>query len=307
MSGALRILGLVALVALIAAAAFWAAVRLNGPAVLDAVDRISAGDKNVSRIVREQLGKHESRKLAVYRQNVIEGSLPVILFVHGGGWRDGDPDHYSFVARGLAPEGFVVVLAGYRLGDEGRYPAMVEDTADAIAWTYANIGRYGGDPGRIWLSGHSAGAYNVAQVALDKAWLEEREVPASAIAGVIGLAGPYDFFPFDKSSSIAAFGSVGAGRESQPVNLVRTDAPPMLLIHGEADEVVKPRNSRALAAGLDQVGAVVETAFYPGWSHNDPLLSIASPWRNSRDVIGRMVEFIEGTGSVSVPVQAGNR
>ncbi len=306
MSKVLRMIGLFALGALVLAIALWAAVRMNGPAVLDALDRVTGGGRDIERVEKQVIGPDEAQKIAVYRQDGQDRVLPVFLFVHGGAWRDGDPDDYTFVARAMAPEGFVVVLAGYRLGEEGRYPAMLEDTADAIAWTHANIARYGGDPERIFLSGHSAGAYNVVQVALDRRWLDARNVPDSAIAGVVGLSGPYDFFPFDKESTRAAFGSVNAAQDSQPVHHVRADAPPMLLMQGEADTVVRPRNTRALATGLARAGATVETAFYPGWSHNDPLLALASPWRTRRDVTARIVEFASNADQVSVPVQAEN-
>lgn len=306
MKRVLQVIGIVALIALLLAAALWTAVRVNGPAVLDTVDRITGGARDVERVERQIIGPHDAQKIAIYRQKGSGETLPVFLFVHGGAWRDGDPDDYSFVARGLAPEGFVVVLAGYRLGEEGRYPAMVEDTADAIAWTRSNIAKYGGDPDRLYLSGHSAGAYNVVQVALDRRWLDARGVPDDSIDGVIGFSGPYDFFPFDKASSKAAFETVGATRDSQPVAHVRADAPPMLLVQGEADTVVRPRNTRALAAGLEQVGAGVETALYPGWAHNDPLFALASPWRSRRDVIARIMKFTQATKPVSVPVQAEN-
>ena len=150
------------------------------------------------------------------------------------------------------------------------------------------------------LAGHSAGAYDVVQVALEERWLAASGLQP---AGVIGLSGPYDFYPFDKPSSEAAFGSVGAGAESQPINHARADAPPMLLIHGEDDALVKPRNSRALAAALGDAGAPVETKFYPGFDHNAPLISLASPWRRSRDVDDAMIAFARRVTTVSVPVQ----
>ena len=78
----------------------------------------------------------------------------------------------------------------------------------------------------------------------------------------------------------------------------------MLLVHGERDTLVKPRNTRALAKALEGVGAPVETRFYDGFDHNAPLISLASPWRNSRDVDEQVIEFAHRVSEVSVPVQA---
>ena len=297
----MKVLLAIAAVIVVAGAALLLAVRHNGPAVLDALDRITGGSRGVTLVEKTTYGPHPAQKLRIHAPAEAEGPLPILIFVHGGSWSWGDPDDYDFVARALAPEGFLVVLAGYRLGEEGRYPAMLEDTAAAIAETARIAPRYGGDPSRIVLIGHSAGAYNVVQTALEEKWLVGTGVTPR---GVIGLAGPYDFFPFDKPSSRAAFGSVGAGAESQPINHARADAPPMLLVHGEDDELVKPRNTRSLAKVLTEAGAEVETRIYPGFEHNAPLVSLASPWRSRRDVAALVTDFARRASKVSVPVQA---
>lgn len=295
--------GLVALLAL-AGAALWVAIQFNGPAVLDMVDRVTGGSREVRLLAQSTYGESPAQKLRYYTATGAGERLPVIVFIHGGSWQWGDPDDYGFVARALAPKGFVVVLVGYRLGEAGLYPAMLEDTAAAIARIRTDVARFGGDPDRIVLAGHSAGAYNVVQVALERRWLEQADVPGSAIRGVVGLAGPYDFHPFTSEATQLIFATAGAGPESQPVNHARPDAPPMLLVHGEEDTLVRPRNTLALAESLSAVGAPVETAFYPGHDHNAPLLSLASPWRRRRDLAARVTEFAQRVTTVSVPVQA---
>ena len=304
MKTVMLIVGVIVGLALIAGGAVLIAINRNGPAVLDAVDRISGGKTAVQLLHQQSLGDDKRQKLLVYGDPSASKALPVLIFIHGGSWRNGDPDDYGFIARNIAPEGFVVVLGGYRLRDNGRYPAMLQDTAAVTAWVHENIANYGGDPDRILLSGHSAGAYNVAQVALEERWLTEAGVPRAAIRGVVGLAGPYDFYPYDSDSTRAAFGSVGVGAESQPVNHVRSDAPPMLLVHGEQDTLVKPRNTRALAAALEEGGADVQTLFMPAMTHNDPLLALASPWRRDPEVIDTVISFLERNAALSVPVQA---
>jgi acetyl esterase/lipase len=282
------------------------ALARNAPAVVDLVDRTTGGAREVAIVESTRFGDHPAHKIAVYRVGGEPASpLPVIVFYHGGGWHSGDPDDYGFVARGLAPEGFLVVLAGYRLRPEGIYPAMLEDSAAAFAWARANVARLGGDPERMFVAGHSAGAYNAAMLALDGRWLGRHDLAPDAIAGVIGLAGPYDFYPFDKESSRATFGHWQNPRETQPVRHVSADTPPMLLLHGEEDTVVRPRNSRALAAALESVGAQVEARFYPGMDHNDPLLGMVSPWRRNRQVLDPIVAFVrDAERRASFPVQA---
>ena len=303
-------LGVIALLALGGWLAFQYAVARNGPAVIDTIDRLTGTERKVALLERAVVGDSPRQKLAVYRSQETAGTLPVILFVHGGSWKSGDPDDYGFVARALAPEGFVVVLAGYRLHPDALYPDMLEDTAKAVAWTRANIARHGGDPGHIVLAGHSAGAYNVAMTALDRQWLGREGLETSDIAGVIGLAGPYDFYPFDSDSTRASFGQAPRPEETQPVEYARGDAPPLLLMAGENDTTVKPRNTRALAQAVGERGGRVATRFYPEMDHIDSLLALASPWRRNRGVLDPMVGFARDPAAfaqTSVPVQGETR
>lgn len=297
------------LLALLAYGALRFALWQNPHAVLDTVDKIVGGSHTVEKVHEASTGPQPQQRLIVLREKDAGTALPVFVFFHGGSWSHGDPADYGFVARNLAPEGYIVVLGGYRLGEAGRYPAMLEDTASVIAWVHANIATFGGDPEKIFVGGHSAGAYNVAQVALEPRWLERAGAPADAIRGVVGLAGPYDFYPFDSDSTRAAFGSVGVGPISQPVTHVRSDAPPMLLIHGALDTLVKPRNSRTLSARLEEAGSRTELLILPDGDHNAPLLRLASPWRRETLVHDKIAAFLSrntDNKQVSVPVQPRN-
>ena len=294
-------LGIILALLALAGLALWIGLQRNAPAVLDNIDSIAGPSHDVARVHEERFGDDPLQQLIVYREESAKGPLPVFIFFHGGAWAHGNPQDYGFIARNIAPEGYVVVLGGYRLNEAGRYPAMLQDTASVIGWVREHIADYGGDPDSIFLSGHSAGAYNVAQVALDGQWLEEAGVPRKTIRGVVGLAGPYDFYPFDTDRSRAAFESVGAAEESQPVNHATAAAPPMLLVHGEDDTVVRIRNSKALEKALNAAGSQVETLYLPGKTHNDPLLALTSPWRRNPLVFERVTNFMEA--QVSVPVQ----
>ncbi|MBU0669887.1 MAG: alpha/beta hydrolase [Alphaproteobacteria bacterium] len=176
-----------------------------------------------------------------------------------------------------------------------------------MSWLRENAARFGGDPERIYLAGHSAGAYNVVQVALEPHWLAAEGVPASAIRGVVGMAGPYDFFPFDKDSTRAAFGHAPDPAATQPINHTRPDAPPMLLLTGSEDTTVKPRNTRALAQALAESGVPVEARYYDGLDHSDVLIRLASPWRRQPGVRDDILGFLARREQASVPVQGENR
>lgn len=267
----------------------------GGPRVVDWIDRASAGSRGVERLEQVRLGDDPAVKLAVYIQPRTDNDAPrpVIVFTHGGGWNWGDPGDYGFIARSFASEGYVVVLTGYRLFPQARYPAMLEDLAAAVAWADANIARFGGDPARMVLMGHSAGAYNSLMLGLDKQWLESEGLDADTLAGVVSLAGPADFYPFDKQSSINSFGQAPDPQATQPVNYARADAPPMLLVHGGADTTVRIRNPKALERAMTAVGGQVETAYFPEMGHNDVLLKLVSPWWRDERVRTRVLGFLD--------------
>ena len=291
-------LGALVLILIVGGIALQIAISRNGPAVLSGVDKLTGGSGGAALRATISTGEHPSQKLIIWGpedRNPNDPPLPVLGFVHGGSWRSGDPIDYGFIGRAFVPEGFVVALVGYRLVKDGTpdgvYPAMLEDTAQAIAIVQDDIEQYGGDPSRIAIAGHSAGAYNVVMTALEHQWLGRLGKDANAIAGVIGLSGPYDFFPYDSDSTKAAFGPSDADEATQPLNHIRADAPPMLLIHGEKDALVGVHNSQKLAAAISEAGGTATLKTYPEMTHNDPLISIAAPWRGNRDIVETIADF----------------
>lgn len=291
-------LGAILVVIVLAGIGLQIAISRNGPAVLSAVDRIAGGTGGAEFKAKIATGDHPQQKLLVWGpddRSAKDVLRPVLVFVHGGSWRWGDPEDYDFVGRAFVEQGFVVVLGGYRLEEAGKYPAMVEDTARVIGWTHEEIAAYGGDPESIVIAGHSAGAYNVVMTALQDSWLGKHSLSTKDVAGVIGLSGPYDFLPLDSDSTIASFGHVEEDKAldaTQPIKLIRADAPPMLLIHGEKDALVGMRHSRDLASLVGDAGGTATLELYPEMAHNDPLISIAAPWRSRRDVVTKMAEFV---------------
>ena len=262
--------------------------------LLNGISRI-AGDGGVRVAVRGgAYGADPRQKLDVYLpENMPAGSrLPVVIFFYGGGWVDGDRGDYAFAGRAFAAQGFVAVVADYRLVPQGRFPAFVEDGALAVKWARDNAARLGGDPARIALSGHSAGSYIAAMLALDTRFLTNIGVDPAIVRGAALLSGPYDFFPFTEQRGRDALGRWPRPEETQPISFARAGAPPMLLMHGTADTIVQPRNSEALAAKLAALGALVELKLYSGKSHTDTIKSLSPAFRGSTPALADSIAFL---------------
>jgi acetyl esterase/lipase len=233
-------------------------------------------------------GPDARQKLDIYMPRESSGLLPMVLFVHGGSWKEGNKNGYAFAGRALAAKGYMTLVMNYRLHPKDRYPAFVEDVALALRWAAENGQSLGGDPKRLFAMGHSAGAYNIAQAVLDQNCAAGRP----KLAGVITLAGPFDFLPLDSPITIEVFGKVPDLPATQPVNHARADAPPFLLLHGSADTTVFPRNATALQKALQKVGVEATLKIYEGVSHAGILLALSKPLRKT-PVLDDAVQFIK--------------
>ena len=274
--------------------ALLALIGCSPAGLLNGVSRI-AGDGGVRVAVRgAAYGADPRQKLDVYvpEKSPAGARLPVVIFFYGGGWVDGDRGDYAFAGRAFAAQGFVVVVADYRLVPQVRFPAFVEDGALAVKWVRDNIARTGGDPARIALSGHSAGSYIAAMLALDTRFLTNIGVDPAIVRGAALLSGPYDFYPFTEQRGRDALGQWPRPAETQPISFAKPDAPPMLLMHGTADTIVQPRNSEALAAKLAALGALVELKLYSGKSHTDTIKSLSPAFRGSTPALADSIAFL---------------
>ncbi len=237
-------------------------------------------------------GEGPRQKLDVYRPPAhIKQHDAVIVFLYGGSWTSGSKELYGFIGQALATRGFTTVIPDYRLFPDVKFPSFVEDVAAAYAWTDRTLARTCA-PRPIIISGHSAGGHMAALLALDRTYLAAQSAEVSPPAAIIGLAGPYTFEPTVWPSTKAAFASVAATPDvPRPITYVRPGAPPFLLLHGLADDLVNLKNTRELAAALKAVGTPVEVETYENIGHIGLVLAVSRPLRWRAPVLDRMVAY----------------
>jgi len=242
-------------------------------------------------------GSDPRNALDVYRPPGNAGSAPVIVFFYGGNWVSGKREDYAFVGRALAARGFVVVVPDYRLYPQVRYPDFLVDSAAAVAWTARDIAAYGGDPKRIFVMGHSAGAYNAAMLALDPRWLATQGLKPDLLRGWIGLAGPYDFLPVTNRTTQPVFNAPDTPPDSQPARHVSASSPPALLIAANKDNLVDPvRNTGGMAALLRASHVPVRALYVDGVSHSTLVASLSNSLKGLAPTLDAVEAFVRSDG-----------
>jgi acetyl esterase/lipase len=236
-------------------------------------------------------GQDPRQKLDIYVPLGLKAPAPVLLFFYGGAWQSGNRGDYRGFGQAFASAGIVTVVADYRLYPAVKYPAFVADAAGALSWLHAHAGDYSGDTSRIFVSGHSAGAYNAVMLGSEPEFLQAKGGRLDWIRGVIGIAGPYDFLPMQEAAYIDMF----HGRDnpdSMPVNHVNGKRPPMLLVAGDDDGTVHPRNTASMAARLRAFSSPVREVHYPGTGHVGIILSVMPGFRGTTNLRQDMLDFI---------------
>lgn len=230
--------------------------------------------------------------LDVYRpQGAGRTAAPVVVFFYGGGWTRGERAHYRFVGRRLAQNGVLAIVADYRLYPQARFPGFVEDGAKAVRWARDNAAAYGGDAGRLYVMGHSAGAQVGGLIASDARYLGAEGMQRSELAGFIGLAGPFDF---SIGSYAPIFGDPAQRPQAMMLNHVDAGTPPLLLIHGTDDDVTWPRNSTRVADRAKASGVRAELLLLEGGKHTAPVQAFYDPDR-APEVLPAVLRFVGAT------------
>ncbi|MFA4950481.1 alpha/beta hydrolase [Brevundimonas sp.] len=258
---------------------------------LSLLNAVGPRDRGAGRIARDlPYGDDPRQRMDVYAP-AQAANLPVLVFFYGGGWDSGDRTVYGWAAQALAARGFVVFVPDYRLVPQVHFPAFIQDAAEATARAGALAATYGGDPARLGVIGHSAGAHLAMMIALDRRYMAAVDQP-TLIKAAAGLAGPYEFLPFDVAASRNAFGRAPDPTLTQPVTFARADAPPLWLGHGTDDVVVHDEDTTILCERMTAVGGRCEAKLYPGLNHADLIATFSPLFRKKAPVLDDVTGFM---------------
>ena len=258
---------------------------------LSLLNAVGPRDRGAGRVARDlPYGDDPRQKMDVYAP-AQAANLPVLVFFYGGGWDSGDRTVYGWAAQALAARGFVVFVPDYRLVPQVHFPAFIQDAAEATARAGDLATTYGGDPARLGVIGHSAGAHLAMMIALDRRYMAAVDQP-TLIKAAAGLAGPYEFLPFDVAASRNAFGRTPDPTLTQPVTFARADAPPLWLGHGTDDVVVHDEDTTILCERMTAVGGRCEAKLYPGLNHADLIATFSPLFRKKAPVLDDVTAFL---------------
>jgi acetyl esterase/lipase len=217
-------------------------------------------------------GDDPKQRLDLYLPEGEVDGAPVFLFLHGGGFREGDRAQYGFVAEPFAANGIITAVASYRLtGDGHHYPAQPQDARAAVEWLYRHVAEYGGDREAIYVGGHSAGAILAADIGVDRSWMAERGLPPAALRGIAPISGSYDLR--------------GAGRDYTPTVDAEALASPMLHIEAPVPAAVVMvgsveenylASSREFVERLGRAGVSAELIVAEQQDHRDTVMSLGN-------------------------------
>ena len=231
---------------------------------------------------------------AMKTNTTIKQDYPMVVFVHGGSWESGSKEEYAFVGQSLAQAGYVTAVINYRKAPEHVYPDYVEDTAQAIAWSYKNAKRFHANPERFAVVGHSAGAFNAVAAVANEDFLKPYGIKPKDITAVIGIAGPYSY-DFRKFSSVTAFAADATPDEVMPDRQIKGQQPPYLLLTAEKDKVVYATNTIKMTQALKAAGVTVQTSEIAGASHATIIGAMAPPLRWVNDVRAQVLSYLDKT------------
>ncbi len=219
-------------------------------------------------------GETPKQRLDVYLPEKPVKNAPVLLFLHGGGFMEGDRAHYGYVATPYVQKGIITVVSGYRLAKRGvPYPAQSDDTKAAIVWIHKNIARFGGDPNTIFLSGHSVGATLAADVSFDRSWMQQAGVPHDAIKGIAAISGDYDLSP---GENVDYAPNAELEARASPLRHI-IDAAPLAVVAAGTNEGKMRASSEDLQQRLSAKGVRTRLLVLEGADHKDTVLALGDP------------------------------
>ena len=237
-------------------------------------------------------GKDPKQALDLYIPNGNVNLAPVFLFLHGGGFREGDRAHYGSIARPFLKHGIITAVASYRLtGDGHHYPAQSNDVKAAIKWLYENVSNYGGRPDALFVGGHSAGAILSADVAVNREWMAKAGLPKNILRGIIPVSGPYDMRKKGRPGEQSAYAPTAELQaQASPILHITDPVPSALVVVGSKEKY--RASSSAFAKKLKEAGSDVYYLLMEGEDHDDTALSLAN---EKSELFQRSLDMIQGS------------
>ncbi len=221
-------------------------------------------------------GSHSKQALDLYLPPGDVSAAPVFLFLHGGGFREGDRAHYGFIALPFIKNGIITAVASYRLMGEGfHFPAQSTDVKHAVKWLHDNVGRYGGNANAIFVGGHSAGAILSADIGVDREWMSRMGIPREALRGIIPVSGPYDLRNKVKTTYESAYApTVELKVLASPILHINDPMPAAVVACGSKEKYEE--SSSEFSRALWAAGVKGEYLNLEGQGHADTALSLAN-------------------------------
>ena len=236
-------------------------------------------------------GQAPRQRFDLYLPKVLTKPAPIVLFFYGGAFRAGRKSEYRVVGEALASKGIIVAVADYRIYPDARFPDFLEDGAKALAAVHARAAAFGGDPARIFLAGHSAGAYISVMLAANPVYLRAANADPSWIRGVIAIAGRYHELPINDAIIRDTFRGP-ARPETRPATFITGKRPPMLLVAGSSESPEVLESHSKLATHLRAHGSEVEEITYPNIGHMGIMLALAPGFRDRAPLRNDIVNFV---------------
>jgi len=231
-------------------------------------------------------------ELNVFKPNKALGS-PVVIFIHGGYWDEGNKDTYGFLGRNFAKQNVVTVIPNYTLSPTGNYDSMAQEVAAAITWTHENIEKHGGNPEHIFLMGHSAGGHLIALVSTNPKYLETKGRVKGVILNDAAALDIYSQLKKNPPTSNHSFNVTWTQNEANwkdasPIRFLSSQVPPFMIYVGTKsyNSIIKQNNDFVSALNEFQPDVTIRSL---DKKHIAMMTQFAFPWNKRYDEI---VEFI---------------
>ena len=252
-----------------------------------------AYNENVARDISYLPHATKSQRLDIYMTKE-PGLSPVFVFIHGGSWITGSRTQYGMLGRVLSEQGIVTVTVDYRLNPEVTYPAFMKDCDAALSWVIEHIQNYGGDPQRVFLAGHSAGAHIAALMLVHDQFRQAGAFDTQSLAGAVLMSGAYEFgedIGVDDELVRRVMNTPENYLDAQPIRHTRGDVPPILIIQGTEDKVTGKTQASKFAQAMKDKGADIHYATIPKGDHLTVLIDMLPGEKG--ETYKRIVEFLQ--------------